>query len=684
MSAHDNDKNDSASVNKPFSSSSNLNAKLRESTGSKDSFVEGSKFKSSNGNPKPNNGSNRLKSNQNYHDKTHKQRGNYQGQTQRYQPNQNMDEASFAFEESIQDEIISSNYKLKGRKTKISINHLLEFQLPEIEREKNTQGTNYRSKSIRAKESSDHIHLHGDSFINVNYRLLLDNHGEYKEQNIDSNIPVPSEKIFRVIVPKGQNCPICLCEEPVAPRMVTCGHIACYTCLLNFFSIEETIKNPSTGFVKPKKYKDCPLCGSIVRPQHVKPVLFENDLNIHNADGIPLHGTVIKFPLMCRPRQSMLPLPVHLNIDGSKVGNFPSVEAKELAPYAKMMKCSTSYSLELLQKDLDAIQDQFEIDRALYGITDNFAKIAIDEINEKVMNILQNDSEIEPTLVDPISQLSINNFNVKEKYDDSNAFFFYQTAFNSSTKFYLSPLDVKILRETFQNYSNFPDFLEAPVENVHYGTIVTEEFIHRYKYVGYLPLGTEVALIDLDWRKVDLIPKEIINKFIVELKQRRRKFTQKQKREDMQKKIYQNKVEREHAEFYKRENGEIMNYDELIDYVLVDNVQSSEIFQNSLNGILHNDSDEENSPSIDENRTYKETTIWGTSIKVKVDDKTAQENKEFEDMLFQKMQDDKTENDSSNISADNNSGDKLQNGKKGKKSKKSKVLLFRSGGHQTV
>lgn len=131
---------------------------------------------------------------------------------------------------SIQEEILGGNFKLRGRKTQVSINHLLNFQLPEVEREKSRSSSSKKSNRRR----DEHVHLHGDTFVNVNYRLLVDDRFDYPEQNCNPNVPVDQEKILRVIVPKGQNCSICLSEEPVAPRMVTCGHIFCLSCLLLF------------------------------------------------------------------------------------------------------------------------------------------------------------------------------------------------------------------------------------------------------------------------------------------------------------------------------------------------------------------------------------------------------------------------------------------------------------------
>ncbi|CCE61732.1 hypothetical protein TPHA_0B00600 [Tetrapisispora phaffii CBS 4417] len=648
-----------------------------------------------------------------------KGRGSYErssnrGQSTNTQIYSGADQADF--EGSIQEEIFSGNYKLNGRKTKISINHLLDFQLPEIERERNGFSGNHNTKINRQKHShQEYILLQGDSFINVNYKLLIDKNGTYSEQNIDPNKLVSSENIVRVVVPKGQSCPICLCDVPVAPRMVICGHYFCFTCLLTFFSIKEVIKNPDTGYEKPKKYKECPLCNSIIRPSNVKDVLYEDDIFSNNIE-IPKPSDNIKIKLICRPHTSLLGLPVMMNIDPNIVGNFPPINFKEIFDYAKMIKCDDSAQLQFLQNDLNAIQDQLEVDKALFNINDEFTKEAIEAINAKIMNILSKEGlELSDDNHLEFKSLDISDVNISDKYNDSNAFYYYQYIVNSSsTKFFLSQLDIKILKAAFQEYSKFPVELDTKVENVHYGNVITKDFIAKNKYMHHLALGTEIAFIELDWRNSNIIPKEIFDKFSAELKQRRRRFNIKQKREDIQRKQYEYQLEKETAEFYKRENGELIEPYQVIEHRLNDKqaFNHSNMFADSLNEFTYSEDEEDEKKESKnpggKNKSYNETTIWGTSIEVQMDEKTLQENKEFEEMLFNKIRggevtiesesttpgNDVESNDigadsglvSSNRSTEEQSTDSLPKGKKSKKQKpksKSKVLLF-SNSYQTL
>lgn len=533
------------------------------------------------------------------------------------------------FDASIEQELNQGNFKMRGRKTKVSIDHLLDFQLPEVQRE------NHTHRKVNKRRIDSHTYLHGESFINVNYRLLVSDRYDYKDQENDPNKFVDKEKIVRVIVPRGQNCPICLNEIPVAPRMVTCGHIFCMSCLENFFEIEEVVKNPETGIKQKKKFKECPLCGSIVKPNNVKEVLFEEDYSFNKqafqegSDHRPEPGHEASLVLMCKPHGSILALPISLDIDPKKVGDIPPANIEEISEYSHIMKCGDDYALKYYQLDMDAIENQYEIDKALYSDSGKYVKVALDKIRQNISTILSKDdfnSSINHITEDFMNKL---HFDGNQSYDDTSAYFFYQTNFQSPIKYYLSPLDIKILLTIFGHYSKFPELLEVKIENIHYGNIVTEALIKRYKYLGHLPYGTEIALLDLDWRSVPFIEKDVYNRFASELKQRRRKLIIRKQREDQEKKKYEERLEQEQREFYQRENSNFTGWEPQIN--------KKDIQLTSLPAPVKPPQNTEAKLS-----KYNEKTIWGTSIEITEDEKTTKENKEFEDMLLQKMRQEKS------------------------------------------
>ncbi|KAM3163947.1 RING-type domain-containing protein [Lachancea thermotolerans] len=516
---------------------------------------------------------------------------------------------------NIQDELVSGNFKARGRKTQISINHLLDFQLPErpSDGEAAAGATRRRTK----KQFQEHIHLHGDSFINANFKFLVDDRYTYQEQSLDPNVPIPHEKIVRVTATKGQSCPICLTEEIVAPRMVSCGHLFCHACLLSFFAAGmEQPNNNGTGInYKKKRYKECPLCSTIIRKEKAIPAtLTEPDSTLK----LPQVGQTDTFQLMCKPHGSMLPLPVLLNVDPMSLHHFPSVEFRELAPYSRIMKCNPQYAIDLYKKDISHIQGQYELDRALYNEDGKFSQLAIEENKLKISVSEQSFRSEAEVLSSNLSQLSLDVG--LEKYNDTNAFFFFQTAFDANTRYYLSPLDVKVLLTAFGHYSGFPPSLTAQVEDVHYGTVVTESLMQRYKYFGHLPIGSEMAFVDLDWRTADVIPSEVYQSFAVELSSRRRKSTWRKQREDKEKKRYERKLEREQQEFYMRENGSTDHATSVI----------KPVRSVPLQKLPEKKSDTGSAASAQKSASRLEKTVWGTSIPAS--DKAPEGNQEDEEL----------------------------------------------------
>ena len=98
------------------------------------------------------------------------------------------------------------------------------------------------------------------------------------------------------------------------------------------------------------------------------------------------------------------------------------------------------------------IRDRNEIDKALYGGNNKYVKEALAEIDTQIATILsEEDYEDTTSMIKSMERLNID---LPSKYDDSTAYFFYQTFFQSSTKFFLSPMDVKILLTTCLLYTS--------------------------------------------------------------------------------------------------------------------------------------------------------------------------------------------------------------------------------------
>ena len=105
-------------------------------------------------------------------------------------------------------------------------------------------------------------------------------------------------------------------------------------------------------------------------------------------------------------------------------------------------------------------------------------------------------------------------------------FYFYQAL----PHIYLSPLDIRILKAAFGEYSHFPSTILPRIERVSTGNIVDDDLRKRAKYLGHLPYGCEVSFLECDW--TDLVGPEILGRFGAEIERRRKRNREKEARED--------------------------------------------------------------------------------------------------------------------------------------------------------
>ncbi|PGH32987.1 hypothetical protein GX50_04202 [[Emmonsia] crescens] len=96
--------------------------------------------------------------------------------------------------------------------------------------------------------------------------------------------------------------------------------------------------------------------------------------------------------------------------------------------------------------------------------------------------------------------------------------------------FYLSSLDIRILKTAFGDYSQFPSTILPRIERISTGHIVDEDLRKRTKYLGHLPYGCEVSFLECDWR--DLVGPDVLEKFRDDIERRRKRNREKAAREE--------------------------------------------------------------------------------------------------------------------------------------------------------
>ncbi|KAL9004596.1 MAG: hypothetical protein Q9188_002605 [Gyalolechia gomerana] len=109
---------------------------------------------------------------------------------------------------------------------------------------------------------------------------------------------------------------------------------------------------------------------------------------------------------------------------------------------------------------------------------------------------------------------------------NASPFYFYEAL----QHFYLSPLDIRILRTAFGEFSYFPSTILPRVERVSTGHIVDDELRRRAKYLAHLPQGCEVAFLECDW--TDVVSPEVLSGFASEVERRRKRNREKEAREE--------------------------------------------------------------------------------------------------------------------------------------------------------
>ena len=111
-------------------------------------------------------------------------------------------------------------------------------------------------------------------------------------------------------------------------------------------------------------------------------------------------------------------------------------------------------------------------------------------------------------------------------HQGDSAFYFYEALLH----YYLSPLDIRILKAAFGDFSSFPTTILPRVERVSTGHIVDDELRRRAKYLSHLPQGCEVGFLECDW--TEIVSPEVLKGFEVEIERRRKKNREKEIREE--------------------------------------------------------------------------------------------------------------------------------------------------------
>ncbi|KAF4548586.1 RING-type zinc-finger domain-containing protein [Elsinoe fawcettii] len=479
-------------------------------------------------------------------------------------------------------------HNASSRKGQTSITHLMNFSLPPRPQQQPQNRFN-NSRGVRRNPTwglgSGYHAVDKARYVHANYRFIVDPRGEYKSQAIDADIHLDWTKILQILVSSQSqqaSCPICL-GTPTAPRMAKCGHIFCLPCLIRYMHSEDESVRPGE---KRARWKKCPICHDAVYTTETRPVrMYQGE-----EGEPPREGMDVVLRLVRRKAGSTLAVPRESPDPIAKGDDIPWYFAAEVMDYARIMKGSEDYMLEQFDFDIAAIKLLEQEDELMFGEDTEWTSRAIRILNEakEKMKGLGNPPEIprkpeEPKIKKPPIEFNTDESNVPDMYNMQQAarsgqsiahgnvagipaastgeatpsttygvsttesllstrlsdfkakqhaerapdqYLFYQALLH----YYLSPLDIRILKDAFGTYESFPSSILPRIERVSTGHIVDDDLRRRIKYLSHLPYGCEVGFLECDW--TDTVPPLVLEKYKPELDRRKKRYTDKEAREE--------------------------------------------------------------------------------------------------------------------------------------------------------
>lgn len=148
-------------------------------------------------------------------------------------------------------------------------------------------------------------------------------------------------------------------------------------------------------------------------------------------------------------------------------------------------------------------------------------------LTRKNMELLQPDLTSAPQVIEPPPVNARGKAPVTHDHHSSDLpFYFYQALLH----YYLSPLDIRILKAAFGEFAAFPATILPRVERISTGHIVDDELRRRAKYLAHLPYGCEVGFLECDWN--DIVATDVLEQFKPDIERRRKKNKDKEAKEE--------------------------------------------------------------------------------------------------------------------------------------------------------
>ncbi|KAJ4373777.1 hypothetical protein N0V83_002516 [Neocucurbitaria cava] len=496
------------------------------------------------------------------------------------------------FRQTDEDAIVESlaMRPFNNRKGQTSITHLMNFSLPppQTHHQSRGYGRNYRRNPTWGLGSGYHA-VDKARYVHANYRFIVDPRRDYRAQSVDADIHLDWNNVLQILaseLSQEASCPICL-GTPVAPRMARCGHIFCLPCLIRYMQSEDEGKPPE----KKARSKKCPLCFDTIYASETRPVRwYQGQESEAPREGSDVVLRLVVRPAgstLAMPRDGADALGKDEDIpwhhaaeimdyarvmrggENYMLGQFEE-EIKKLEQQGKEDEVMFGEdNMEWTRKAIRNIRESIEKTKGIGNPPDEPVKPA--EPKSKRAPIVFNEepgaapdmyaihnasksghdftttqvpSEAAPAEAKQERTMSVSSHSSRASHDiratlaeirnrqhhehshTPSEYFFYQALLH----YYLSPLDIRILKAAFGNYANFPSTILPRVERVSTGHVVDDELRKRTKYLAHLPYGCEVGFLECDW--TDTVAPEVLERFKPEIEKRRKRHTDKETKEE--------------------------------------------------------------------------------------------------------------------------------------------------------
>ncbi|OQV07641.1 hypothetical protein CLAIMM_12045 [Cladophialophora immunda] len=448
---------------------------------------------------------------------------------------------------------------INSRKGQTSITHLMNFSLPPRPQHHYQHHFNHRHQRRNPTWGlgSGYHAIDKARYVHANYRFVVRPDREYHAQTVDADVHVSWDAVLQVLASaetQDASCPICL-STPVAPRMAKCGHIFCLPCLIRYMhSTDESNPVPE----KRPRWKKCPICEDSIYISDARPVRWiqGNDVSMLREGGD------ILLRLLRREPGTTLALPRDTAEGSGRSEDIPWFHVAGMMEYARFMKGGEEYMKAQYDQEIGDLDTQEKEDELMFGDDNTWTRkavLAIEDAKQKLSglgnppvaapNSPTKQPEIPESWDSPEQEVSDLSSAVKSltlaqsasttkpasvpsrhahgpHRPPSHPFYFYHALPN----FFLSPLDIRILKAAFGDFSAFPSTILPRVEHISTGHIIDDDLRKRAKYMAHLPYGCEVTFLECDW--TDVISPIVLEQFQDDISKRRKRNLEKEAREE--------------------------------------------------------------------------------------------------------------------------------------------------------